>query len=94
MNVVGQGKLEEFKRRHTDARKQIDAWLREAEGAAWLTPHDIKQRYVQASFLGEGRVVFNLKGNRYRLDTKISYTKQIVVIVRIGTHAEYDSWSF
>lgn len=94
MKVVGIGKLEDFRQRHADARSQVDAWLHEAAAAQWRTPHDIKARYVQASFLADNRVVFNIKGNRYRLDVKISYENQVVVIVRIGTHAEYDSWSF
>jgi mRNA interferase HigB len=94
MKVVGIGKLEAFKRKHSDVSSQIDAWLREVNAAEWLTPHDVKARYVHASFLADSRVVFNIKGNRYRLDVKISYETQIVFIVRIGTHAEYDSWNF
>jgi mRNA interferase HigB len=94
MKVVGLGKLDEFKREHADARSQIDAWVREARKATWQTPHEVRGRYPQASFLGDQRVIFNIKGNRYRLDVKISYQTQIVFIVRVGTHAEYDSWSF
>ena len=94
MKVVGLGKLQEFKLKHADARSQIDAWIREAAAATWRTPQDIKARYVHASFLADSRVVFNIRGNRYRLDTKINYPSQVVFIVRIGTHADYDSWSF
>jgi mRNA interferase HigB len=72
----------------------VDAWLREATDAVWSTPQDVKQRYGHASILPGNRVIFNIKGNRYRLDVKISYKTQVVVIVRIGTHAEYDTWSF
>jgi mRNA interferase HigB len=94
MKVVGLGKLQDFKSKHADARSQVDAWIREASSASWRTPLDIKARYVHASFLADNRVVFNIKGNRYRLDVKISYETQVVFIVRIGTHAEYDTWSF
>jgi mRNA interferase HigB len=50
--------------------------------------------HASASFLADYRVVFNLKGNTYRLDVKVSYVSQIVLIMRIGTHAEYNAWKF
>ena len=94
MKVVGRKKLEEFSRRHADVRSQIQAWLCEVEESQWQTPHDMKARYATASFLGDNRVVFNLKGNKYRLDVKLSYKNQVVLIKRIGTHAEYSTWKF
>jgi len=94
MKVLGRTRLERFRRKHADARSQIDAWLAEAEEAQWETPSEIKRRYADASFLADNRVVFNLKGNRYRLDAKIDYHQKIVLIKRIGTHAEYDKWVF
>ncbi len=94
MIVVGKEILEEFKRVHADARPQLDAWLAEAEDADWETPNDIKQRFSSASFLANSRVIFNIKGNTYRLDVKIAYQMKVVLIKRIGTHAEYDKWTF
>ena len=94
MKVVGRRRLERFRQRHADARSQIDAWLHEAEEAEWETPNDIKARYADASFLPDNRVIFNLKGNNYRLDTKVNYKNRTVLIKRIGTHAEYDKWTF
>ena len=94
MKVVGKKALEDFKQRHADARSQVDAWLCEVEEAEWQSSHDIKARYPTASFLPDNRVVFNLKGNNYRLDVKVSYENQVVLIKRIGTHAEYDHWTF
>jgi mRNA interferase HigB len=94
MIVVGKNHLSDFKQLHSDARSQVDAWLKEVEAAKWISPQDIKKRYSSASFLGENRVVFNLKGNNYRLDIKVSYKHQTVFVVRIGTHAEYSKWSF
>jgi len=79
---------------HTDAASAVDAWLREALSATWPTPADIKARYPSASFLANNRVIFNLKGNSYRLDTQIAYLTQIVVVKRIGSHAQYDRWTF
>ena len=72
----------------------MDAWVSEVEEAEWETPNDIKRRYAHASFLANNRVIFNLKGNKYRLDTKISFKNQVVLVVRIGTHEEYSTWKF
>lgn len=94
MKVVGLNHIEEFCRRYADARSQIASWLQEVEDANWQTPSEIKERYPHASFLADNRVVFNVKGNKYRLDTKISYKNQVVLIKRIGTHADYDRWKF
>lgn len=94
MRVVGRLKLEKFAAKHSDVVSAVDAWTNEALKAVWRTPADIKARYASASFLANNRVIFNLKGGRYRLDTQIAYQTQIVVVRRIGTHAEYDRWSF
>lgn len=94
MKVVGRNKLDDFKAKHADAAKALDAWVREVRDAQWRTPHDVKARYPKASTMGAHRVVFNICGNRYRLDVKISYAVSVVSVVRIGTHAEYDTWSF
>lgn len=94
MKVIGRDELEKYARKHADVRSHVDAWLSEVEEAEWHTPTDIKRRYVHASFLANRRVIFNLKGNRYRLDTKVSFKNQVVLIVRIGTHEEYSTWKF
>lgn len=94
MKVVGRKRIDEFCQSHADARSQLASWLAEAEEAEWHNPVDVKERYPSASILGSGRVVFNIKGNRYRLDAKISYKNKTVLIKRIGTHAEYDEWIF
>lgn len=94
MKVVGRTQLERFARKHTDVRGQIDAWICEIEEAEWQAPTDIKKRYAHASFLPDNRVIFNLKGNKYRVDTKVSFKNQVVLIVRIGTHEEYSTWKF
>jgi len=94
MRVVGKKILNDFKRRYADARSHVDAWISEAEEAEWESPHDIKARYATARFPADNRVVFKLKGNSYRLDVKVSYVTKVVLIKRIGTHAEYDNWKF
>ena len=94
MKLLGKKHLDDFARTHADVRVQIDAWIAEVEEARWHGPMDIKARFLSASFLADNRVVFNLKGNKYRLDTKVNYKNQIVLVKRIGTHAEYDKWTF
>jgi mRNA interferase HigB len=94
MKVLGLQLLDQFGNRHADVKSQIEDWICEVEEASWQTPNDIKARYVHASFLADNRVIFNLKGNKYRLDVKVSYKSQIILIKRIGTHAEYSKWIF
>ncbi len=94
MRVVGRQLLEDFKRQHADARGSVDAWLAEAKEATWETPHHVKERYASASILRNGVVVFNIRGNRYRLAVRIAYQTQIVKVLAVGTHKEYDSWTF
>lgn len=94
MRVVGRPILERFVKTHVEVRPAADAWLREAMTASWRTPAEAKARYVSASFLAGNRVVFNLKGNKYRLDTQIAYQTGVVIVKRIGTHAEYNRWTF
>lgn len=94
MRVIGREVLEEIARKHPDVRPQVDSWLCEAQDARWMTPMDIKARFPTASFLADNRVVFNLKGNKYRLDTKIAYQQGIIFVKRIGTHADYAKWEF
>lgn len=93
VKVVGRQLVEDFCARQPEARGRMTAWLLEAESGAWNTPNDVKQRYPSASFLADNRVVFNIGGNRFRLVAKIAYRTQVVLIERIGTHDEYDSWS-
>jgi mRNA interferase HigB len=93
MRVVGRKLLEDFKKRHADARGQVDAWLAEAKEASWKTPHDVKESYATASILKNGVVVFNIRGNRYRLAVQIAYQTEVLKVLAIGTHKEYDSWA-
>jgi mRNA interferase HigB len=94
MKVVGLEQLQKFRERHADVRSQVDSWLCEVENAQWKSPQDIKERYPNASILTENQVIFNLKGNKYRLHTKVNFEHQVVLILRGGTHAEYSKWNF
>lgn len=91
--VAGRDKLVRFWTRHPQARRSLEAWLAEATQADWQTPQDIRDRYATASFLSENQIVFNVKGNDYRLVARVFFPRRHIVIERVGTHAEYDRWS-
>jgi len=93
MRLIGKEILTEFARRHADVRGPLSAWILEVEEGAWRGPADIKARYPSASFLSDNRVIFNIKGNTYRIETKVSYEIEVVLVKRVGTHAEYSKWS-
>jgi mRNA interferase HigB len=90
MKIVGRSRLEAFCDRHADARKWIEHWLSEVEVARWATSQDIRARYASASFLAGNLVIFNVKGNDYRLEVSVAYQTSVVVVRWAGTHAEYD----
>jgi mRNA interferase HigB len=71
-------------------KAQLDAWYAEAEKAAWKNPAELKQQYRSASIVSSERVVFNIKGNEYRLVVAINYHYQVLLIIWLGTHKEYD----
>ncbi len=91
LNVIA---LDNFKRNHADARTPLDVWRREVEDAKWKTPQDIKNRYRHADFLANDKVIFNIKGNCYRLVVVVKYSMDMVVVEWVGTHAEYDKKNF
>lgn len=82
--------LKRFWARHPAAEQPLKAWYDEARHAKWSTPQDIKDRYASASFIGKNRVVFDIKGNDYRLIVAMAWHFQAVYIKFVGTHAEYN----
>jgi mRNA interferase HigB len=90
MRIISIKILREFWQRHPQAEMALRGWYAEANHAAWRTPADIKAAHKSASFLANNRVVFNIKGNGYRLVVVVHYTPQLIFIRFIGTHAEYD----
>lgn len=94
MNVISRKTIDQFTRKHADAKGPLLAWYRETIHASWDGPADIKDRYPSVSFLSNNIVIFNIKGNRYRLAVQVAYNTKIVMIRWIGTHAEYDKQSF
>lgn len=97
VRVIARGTLYGFVRNRVDARLQqvvkehLDAWYAEAAKAEWKNPAELKQQYRSASIISSERVVFNIKGNNYRLVVSINYHIQVLLITWLGTHKEYDS---
>jgi mRNA interferase HigB len=75
---------------YVDAAEPIMAWYRQVKAADWATPADVKRDVRSASILKDGRVVFNIAGNKYRIVVWINYAYRIVYIRFIGTHRQYD----
>lgn len=90
MRVIAKSRLREFWEQHPDAKEPLEVWYREASAADWATPQDVKTRYRTASFPGCDRVVFNIKGNTYRLIVHVLYKFRTVYIRFVGTHSDYD----
>lgn len=92
MKVMGVGRIDEFGRKHANAKERLAAWLHEAKETVWRSTQDVKDRYATASFLPENRVVFNIGGNKYRLLVQIAYNTETVIVLKVGTHEEYNRW--
>ena len=93
MWVVKKKTLQEFWERHTDAERALRVWYAKAVNADWGSPARVKEDYPNASIIANDRVVFNIKGNTYRLVVHIRYQHHKVYIRFVGTHVEYDTIS-
>jgi mRNA interferase HigB len=77
--------------RYADSQDAIEAWFDIAAKAEWRTPADVKTTFGNASIVGNNRVVFNIKGNDYRLIVAFAYKVQWAYVKFIGTHQQYDA---
>jgi mRNA interferase HigB len=75
---------------YADARDPLMAWYRQAKSADWASPAEVKRDIRSASILKDGRIVFNIAGNKYRLVAWINYPYRVLYIRFIGTHRQYD----
>ena len=94
MKVISLKIIRDYIKKQSSAKQSLLSWYYEALDAKWKTPQDIKNQYNSASFLENNIVIFNIKGNKYRLVTKIAYNTQIVFIKWIGIHSEYNKINF
>lgn len=92
MKVLNLEKLHAFSRKHNQAKGALDAWHDEVKRESWKTTLDIRKRFNSADFLPNNRVIFNIKGNNYRLVVQVVYQAGMVIVEKVGTHAEYDRW--
>lgn len=96
MRVIARRTLRDFvdslvgQKDHPAVKTAVDAWFAEASKATWSTTADIKRRYATASIVTSERIVFNIKGNDYRLVVSVDFERAIVFIKWIGTHKAYD----
>ena len=94
MRVIALSALKAFLNRssaYADAREPLMAWYRQVKQADWSSPADVKHVVRSASILKDGRAVFNIAGNKYRVVVWINYPYRVVYIRFIGTHRQYDS---
>ena len=91
MRIIAKKRLREFYECYEDAEQSLLSWYHEVKKEDWDTPAKVKEKYRSASILGDNRVVFNIKGNKYRLVVKINYEYRVVYIRFVGTHAQYDA---
>jgi mRNA interferase HigB len=90
MRVISRKALRVFWEDHLDSRQALQAWYADVRQANWNSPTDVKTAYRNASFIANNRVVFNIKGNKYRIIVAVQYKFKIVFIRFVGTHREYD----
>ena len=90
MRVIAKRTLRAFWEKHRNAEQALKAWHAEVKSASWSSPSDVKKMYPSADVIPGDRLVFNIKGNNYRLIVAVRYDLGIVFIRFVGTHAEYD----
>jgi mRNA interferase HigB len=90
LRVISRKPLVQFWTEHGDAEQPLKAWFKEVGKAHWCSPNELKQHYPTASILSRNRIVFNIKGNKYRLIAMINFDYGQLFIRFVGTHAEYD----
>lgn len=90
MRVIARRTLREFWEEHADVEQALKAWFQEVSKSNWVSFQELKQDFPSASILQDNRIVFNIKGNNYRLIVKFNLEYQMAWVRFIGTHAQYD----
>ena len=89
-NIISRKSLRDFAQKYPDSEETLKAWYKVVMDSGWKNSNEVKEKYGNASILGDNRIVFNIRGNRYRLVVKFNYEMQWCWIRFIGTHSEYD----
>ena len=88
--IFAKSTLRKFREKYPDSEQYLKTWYETATSSNWKSPNDVKNSYSHASILKDGRIVFNIKGNDYRLVVKFRFDKQLGFVRFIGTHKDYD----
>lgn len=93
VKIISRSRLRELWEREgcEDAKQPLLSWFKEVEKAKWKSPAEVKKLYGSADFVGDGRIVFNIGGNKYRLVVWVQYSVELVLIKWAGTHEAYDA---
>jgi mRNA interferase HigB len=91
MEIFGRKVIEAFKKDHANSRKPLRDWMAVVEAAQWTKSTDVIATFKDATNTNSGWV-FNVGGNNFRLLADIAFTEGLVLVIKIGTHAEYDRW--
>ncbi|MGZ3919768.1 MAG: type II toxin-antitoxin system HigB family toxin [Bacteroidia bacterium] len=90
MHIISRLKLIEFWKKHPDSETPLKLWFKKSEQAKWKNINDLKKDFSTADYVGNDRVVFDIKGNKYRIIVLVFFTGQKMFIRFVGTHEEYD----
>jgi mRNA interferase HigB len=90
MRIISRKALRKFWEKYPDAHQPLQSWYIDVKHSNWKKPADIKSIYQTASFVSNNRVVFNVKGNQYRIIVVVEYRRGSVYIRFVGTHSEYN----
>lgn len=91
MRVISSKTIKLYALKKKEAEQSLFTWYEEACKAHWKSPNELKEQIGNASVINNKRIVFNINGNKYRLIVDIEFRLQIIFIVWIGTHKEYDT---
>jgi mRNA interferase HigB len=91
MRIIAKKTLRDFWEKYPDSQESLENWYCEATKSDWSTPQQVKDKFRNASIIADNRVVFNIKGNDYRLIVRINYPHHLIYIKFIGTHKQYDA---
>lgn len=89
MRLIGLNRLQKYCLDHSDCRKWVANWISDVRASKWNNAHDVRSKYPSASFLANNIVIFNVRGNEYRLEVQIAYAVGAIAVLWIGNHAEY-----
>ena len=91
MRIVSKRTLKEFWEKHEDAEQALLSWYKVVKAAKWKNFNEVRQQFGSSKILGNDRIIFKIKGNKYRLVVKVTFKHQAIWIRFIGNHTDYDS---